>query len=221
MGRTLKRVSLDFDWPVHTTWEGYLNPHYKKCQDCENGTTADAEWLEAIVSLILLAGEPKPRAPGALHPHPYLTHLLNRPGRNPTPRMSELSTGLAGRAPSVFGHDAIDRWTAQKKIIAAAGLPEDWGICKTCKGDALDPAVKALHEAWEKFEPPTGEGFQLWETTSEGSPISPVFATLDALCEWAATNATTFGSCRASAADWKRMLNDGLVCHQQGNAVFL
>ena len=32
--------------------------------------------------------------------------------------------------------------------------------------------------------PPKGEGFQLWETTTEGSPVSPVFETLDELCEW-------------------------------------
>lgn len=32
---------------------------------------------------------------------------------------------------------------------------------------------------WEKTEPPTGEGWQLWETVSEGSPISPVFPTQD------------------------------------------
>ena len=36
----------------------------------------------------------------------------------------------------------------------------------------------------ELCEPPKGDGYQLWETTSEGSPASPVFETLDKLCEW-------------------------------------
>lgn len=40
----------------------------------------------------------------------------------------------------------------------------------------------------EALEPPKGEGYQCWETTSEGSPISPVFKTLDTLCLWLANN---------------------------------
>jgi hypothetical protein len=31
-------------------------------------------------------------------------------------------------------------------------------------------------EDWERQEPPSGEGWQVWETVSEGSPISPVFS---------------------------------------------
>ncbi len=135
--------------------------------------------------------------------------------------MHELTTGLAGRpCCTSFGHDAVDRWSAVKKINAAAGLPEDWGTCKTCKGDAIDPAVKAAYEAWAEFEPPKGDGYQLWENVSEGSPVSPVFSTLDALCKWAATHATTFGSGRASAAELRRMLDAGFVHHQEGSAIF-
>jgi hypothetical protein len=33
------------------------------------------------------------------------------------------------------------------------------------------------------LEPPSGEGWQLWQTVSDG-PTSPVFATADALIEW-------------------------------------
>lgn len=74
---------------------------------------------------------------------------------------------------------------------------------------------------WTFLQPPTGEGYQLWETTTEGSPQSPVFATLDALCDWCEANATTFGSYTTSAAKWKRMLDDDFVYHQEGNAIFL
>ena len=28
MGRELKRVPLDFDWPLNKPWEGFVNPHY-------------------------------------------------------------------------------------------------------------------------------------------------------------------------------------------------
>jgi hypothetical protein len=74
---------------------------------------------------------------------------------------------------------------------------------------------------WTFLEPPTGEGYQLWETTSEGSPQSPVFKTFDELCEWCADNATTFASYTATASEWKQMLEDGIVSHQEGNVIFM
>ncbi|MFR2774758.1 MAG: hypothetical protein ACLTBR_02890 [Anaerostipes sp.] len=36
----------------------------------------------------------------------------------------------------------------------------------------------------ELLSPPVGEGYQLWATTAGDAPISPVFGTLDELCEW-------------------------------------
>lgn len=98
--------------------------------------------------------------------------------------MAQLTTGLAGRKMSFFGHDGIDRWTATKKVQEAASLPEDWGVCRTCGGDAIDPAVKEAYKAWEPVNPPSGEGWQIWETVSEGSPITPVFATAEELADW-------------------------------------
>ena len=38
MGREVKRVPLDFDWPLRQVWKGYLNPYYKhfrKCPFCD------------------------------------------------------------------------------------------------------------------------------------------------------------------------------------------
>lgn len=70
-------------------------------------------------------------------------------------------------------------------------------------------------------EVPEGEGYQLWETTSEGSPVSPVFETLDALCAWCENNATTFGSCKATKEQWKQMLTDGFVYHEENGAIFI
>lgn len=54
-----------------------------------------------------------------------------------------------------------------------------------------------------------GDGWQLWETTSEGSPQSPVFATADELAEWAAHNATVFASVTATKAEWLKSFNAG------------
>ncbi len=223
MGRELKRVPLDFDWPQGEGWEGYINPHYRKCPSthCIDGSTPARKWLAAITSLIMIAGEEA--AKNGVVTHPYLWALSNMPDMLPTPDMAELSTGLAGRSPEGrVGHDSMDHWEAERKIIAAAGLdPDVWGICPVCKGEDVDPAIKEAYEAWEKVEPPTGEGYQLWETTSEGSPSSPVFATLDELCAWCETNATTFASHTATALEWKSMLSEGMVYYQEGNAIFL
>lgn len=64
---------------------------------------------------------------------------------------------------------------------------------------------------------------QLYETTSEGTPCSPVFKAdeLDKLCEWAAENATTFAHFKASKEEWFRMLSDDFVCHTEGNVMFM
>lgn len=223
MGRTLKRVPLDFDWSLDTTWQGYINPHYKPCPDvaCQYGCTPARSWLEAITHLILIAGSET--AKGGAVTHPWLWALRNAPGVLPSSDMADLSTGLAERSPDSFlGHDAVDRWTATRKIIQAAGMdPDTWGICPTCKGHCVDPETYEAWEAWEKSEPPTGDGYQLWEDITEGSPQSPVFATLQELCAWCEEHATTFGDARASAQEWEKMFSEGIVYHQQGGAIFL
>ncbi len=41
------------------------------------------------------------------------------------------------------------------------------------------------------IDPPKGDGYQLWETVTEGSPISPVFATPENLARWLVANDTS------------------------------
>jgi hypothetical protein len=76
-----------------------------------------------------------------------------------------------------FGHDSINQWIVVRAECVRLGV--DYG-CATCGGDGdwwPADADKILYEAWIETPPPEGEGWQLWETVSEGSPISPVFAT--------------------------------------------
>jgi hypothetical protein len=70
--------------------------------------------------------------------------------------------------------------------------------CDHCAGRAFACTDEqyAAYSAWTCTEPPTGEGWQLWETCSEGSPVTPVFASADDL---AAACAGMFG---ASREDW-------------------
>lgn len=64
---------------------------------------------------------------------------------------------------------------------------------------------------------------QLYEDTSEGTPISPVFKKeeFEKLCEWAADNAMTFANYKASKEQWMKMLGDGHVHHREGNIIFM
>lgn len=207
--REARRVPLDFDWPLGEVWQGYLSPDWRPCpsSDCHNGSTMAGRWLECAVHLILLIGE----AGISDHElHPWLREMPLNPGVKPGPDAAELSGGLAGRAPRVpFGHDAIDLFSAQRKIIEAAGLPETWGTCQVCGGHSIHPDDREAADAWEATEPPTGEGWQLWETTSEGSPRSPVFASAEELASWCEDNATVFADAHWSKDQWLRSFLGG------------
>lgn len=116
-------------------------------------------------------------------------------------------------------HDGINRFIL---IEFRAKKYDVWGPCTHCDDGRVWPeGVKEKYEAWTEEEPPKGEGYQLWENTTEGSPQSPVFATLDELCSWCAENASTFGSFKATAEQWREMLDDGFVAHREGNVVFM
>lgn len=209
MGRTLKRVPMDFSAPVGEPWSGYLGPDWRDCPDdqCSNGYTVTAAWVGVLAHLLLMVGEAA--AEGRLHP--WLRELPLGPGKVPSAQAVELTTGLAGRPPSSMGHDSLDQVHAVAAIGRAAGMLDGWEICPTCNGHAMHPDDVAPSEAWECTEPPEGDGFQLWETTSEGSPITPVFATIEELCAYAADNCTTFGRTRATADEWRRMLDNNFV----------
>jgi len=52
--------------------------------------------------------------------------------------------------------------------------------------------------------------FMMYEDTSEGTPISPAFATPEELARWLAdTGASSFGSSTASYEAWLRVANGG------------
>ena len=72
-------------------------------------------------------------------------------------------------------------------------------------GDAPDPA---------DYMPDFGDrddlGYCMYETTSEGTPISPVFATPEELARWLAdTGASAFGDMGASYEQWLAVARGG------------
>ena len=200
MGREVKRVPINFDWPMEQRWEGFCNPHYEPCTDCgERGTTSARDRLSDLVSLLMLSSEDVRR--GKCHPYFHEAPLYSTQGKVVSDDIAELTIGLAGRELGFGEHDAIDRWSATKKIMIAAGVdPDSWGICSACSGHGMTPECREKHEEWEPTEPPTGDAYQIWETVSEGSPISPPFETPEELArhmagtKWGADKGTSYES---------------------------
>lgn len=58
----------------------------------------------------------------------------------------------------------------------------------------------------DDYMPPIPEGtpygYQLYETTSEGTPLSPVFRTLEELAAWCESGVTAFASSRWTKEQW-------------------
>jgi hypothetical protein len=63
-----------------------------------------------------------------------------------------------------------------------------------------------------KFAPETATHLMMYETTSEGTPISPAFATPEELARWLAdNNASAFGSDGATYEQWLRVCRGGFA----------
>ena len=111
-------------------------------------------------------------------------------------------------------HDGINRGYLIEFRCERLGIPM---ACPTCKGrcviadDAEWEAEERAAEAWEPAEPPLDEGWQLWETTSEGSPQSPVFASAEELADWCAANADPFAGMEWTRDQWYRFISEHRV----------
>lgn len=254
MGREVKRVALDFQWPLRKVWQGFINPHYEdhyhECGACK-GTGASKEaqrlsdqWYGSAPFSPADRGsvpfEPNhpvvremaernvSRAPEyygegsfaieqearrlACHFNKGWMHHLNEADvavlvaanrlmdlthtwspetrwqpKNPPylPTAAEVNAwSLQG-----MGHDSINQWVVVKAECARLGIVSQ---CSECEGEGsiwTSPEAKLEAELWESKEPPSGKGYQIWETVSEGSPVSPVFDTPEALAAWMAQNA--------------------------------
>lgn len=195
MSREVRRVPLDFDWPLGKVWDGYLMPSELQLPDCPDcggaGSTTALRWVLACSHMLLMLDDDLRAQAMGREMHPYFRDFYTSAyGTRPSADIRELGTGLAGREGGLIGHDALDGWEACRKIVAAAGLdPEVWGRCTTCAGSGTvaTDEQRAAHDGWRQTEPPAGDGWQLWETVSEGSPVTPVFATADELINHLAT----------------------------------
>lgn len=292
MGREVKRVALDFEWPLNETWEGYINPHYTatKCTACGGSGYSDEyraledkwygrapfspEETESTLynpyhPIVLQRAERNVKSsPGfyirrtesirdAIHReaqrlcdlfnsqwHCHLSQVdvdvLVEKGRlwdlTRVPRTEEQkqahveyrknggghwmpeSNGYYPTAQEVndwsignlMGHDSTNAWIVIKARCERDGVPY---LCQECNGEGEfwpSPEAKKLYDEWEEEEPPAGEGWQMWETVSEGSPISPVFASPEELARWLADRDASAGGMQgASYAQWLGMIRAG------------
>lgn len=248
MGREIKRVPVNFDWPLYEVWHGFLMPDEldeTPCPDCSGSGYSDHARMLKDLWYGYLPFDPTTTGSVPLTPA--------------TPAVREFAERNVGRSPEFYGtgeaavareatrladmwngqwchhlaqedvdalvedarlHDFTHTWTKgdgwkpiepvptvtaeQVNTWSLRGLAHDSinclvvvrarceregveELCASCKGHGSFEGYegqRAEAEAWEQSEPPTGEGWQLWETTSEGSPISPVFAAAEDLATW-------------------------------------
>lgn len=79
------------------------------------------------------------------------------------------------------------QWTLMKAECKRLGVDHE---CAGCKGEGYlweCEEDKIAFDEWRATEPPEGDGYQVWENVSEGSPISPVFASPEELAAHMAT----------------------------------
>jgi hypothetical protein len=99
-----------------------------------------------------------------------------------------------------FGHDSSNAHTCVKSRCRRENHEY---LCDVCQGEGRIWQPKEAEQwakEWEKEEPPAGEGYQIWETASEGSPISPVFSDPRILAEWM-SNSPPWGAGETMSAD--------------------
>jgi hypothetical protein len=224
MSRQVMRVPLDFDWPLGKRWHGYVMPQHlepQHCRACE-GSGYNPPTKQIADDFYDFAGTGRRWCDAITQDEVDALVAANRlwdftrrfvPGKgwqdDPTrPHPTAAEVNAAQRQYRI--HDAINRWALIEARAKRLGV---WGYCEVCDGEGrlwANAQHRADYEAWERTEPPVGEGWQMWEITSEGSPMSPVFDTPGALARWLAdSGASAFGKQTATYDQWLAMIRAG------------
>lgn len=291
MGREVRRVPMDFDWPLNEVWKGYLSPDSldgTPCRDCNDGKRSSGyspygNWLHDLWygyvpfdprstgSVALAVDTPEvwafasrnvERSPGfyssfvgatgdeairreakrlidmwnnmwSHHLSQHDVDALVAVGRlrdfthswdperrwvlrSPLPTITALDVNrwsLSG-----FGHDAINCSVVMQARAERDGLGLACGTCEGHGSIEAYPGQRADADEWRREDPPTGEGWQYWETVSEGSPISPVFAAAAELSHWLQTGYRWGSSGPLSKEQADRMVEVGWAPSLIGDA---
>lgn len=253
MGREIRRVPLQFDWPLQKVWGGFLRPDSldgEQCPECKGGYSSHAQnlydlWygnlpfdpastgstpLDTTTPAVRAFAERNvsrsPEFYGGTHEGVIVrealrlanlwngqwshhlaqddvdalvagnrlydfTHTWSKEARwqKIEPPVTPTAAQVNEWSLHGFGHDGINASVVIRARCAREGQAE---ICPRCEGHGsieAYPGQRAEADAWESTSPPTGEGWQMWETVSEGSPVSPVFPDAEGLAQWLTTPA--------------------------------
>ncbi len=236
MGRELKRVAIDFKYPIGQIWKGYINPFRSmECKSCDGSglnektkklsddwyshlrTDMEDGWGKKITDIEVKALVEHGRLMDFTH-----TWTSGEGWKKKEPEYIPTADEVNEWNRNGFGHDSINHSICTKARAKHLGF---YGHCEVCGGEGeiwQSDEIKKLHEDWKSFDPPTGDGFQLWNTTTEGHPMSPVFDTLEKLCEYLETeNVSIFGSSTLTKQKWMETLSEDFISHKSGNMIFL
>lgn len=217
MSREIKRVPVEFDWPLNERWSGYVMPdslNGERCPECDGGQTWAGWFLQNWCSRLQMMGQDVGEQSLGKPMHPWLANDPYPVGRwdysddrnhqyklaRPSADMADLVGGLAGGdRDRVLSRFSGSSYKLYRTIVTAAGLDESWGVCTHCRGEGVLEQYEgqfAERDAWDQTEPPEGDGYQLWESVSEGSPISPVFPDREGLIGYLMSDANSWGISR-------------------------
>lgn len=197
MGREIKRVAVDFDHPLHEVWPGYCCPTEldpPRCPDCNGeGWSPVARQLSDTFYPHSAGGDKAAWCDKLTQDD--VDHLVSEGRLGNRKDVTAAEVNLAnGRGSRLWTHglthDAVNRWILIGRRAVALGADPN---CSRCGGEGNigTPEQRAAADNWERTEPPGGDGYQLWETVSEGSPVSPVFDSAEGLARWMSENRCT------------------------------
>lgn len=234
MGRQLKRVPLDFSWPIGQKWKGYLCPYQGfECNTC-GGDGASAEykrlsdqWFGNNSIEHRIQNPYNSRCTYNANAAQYnlkpdeIEHLW-REGRLGGSKKCPTKEEALRYALTGIGFDGITRWLWISFVCNREGYEENCHVCNGKGEFYYSDEIEQAIENFDGYDPPTGEGFQLWENTSEGSPMTPVFESLELLCEYLEReNISVFGSNTATKEEWANMIGKDFISYQRGNLIFI
>lgn len=214
MGRQIRRVPLDFDWPINVIWKGYIYPfNPAQCYGCKEddkggsyGYSKEAQeiqkqWYAFDNFNYIYLGNGRRFNDNALAHHLEqadvdelvrhnrlmdFTHTWTpeKGWRRKKPAYHPTAEEVNEWSKQGMGHDLINEGIVVEFRCKKAGVPY---TCEACNGSGKlwqSPELEEASIEWRPDDPPEGDGWQLWETVSEGSPISPVFATKEKLVDY-------------------------------------
>lgn len=205
MSREVRRVALGFDWPLGKVWGGYIMPERlieAPCDACTYDHTSGTGYSPEANAI----GETfYPHQIGSRYGRDHEDRLAwhNKIGQKEVdylvkhgrlgvwvdgkwthpPRLAQ-DVNRENDKGGISGHDAINRGLLIRFRCKRLGIPL---LCAVCKGHGTvetHEGQRSEADAWTPLDPPAGDGWQVWETVSEGSPVTPVFETAEGLAAW-------------------------------------